>query len=158
MQKVRFRRYAQVFKVCLELGLMHVDMFNVFYEASVNLFVSPQIRCELIEHCYRDLLKTPSSIATSIKEGSSEQRARSAMLCYLVILEANDDPCAVQHRFDKRIIDIVFDTTHKYLNSVGDRDVSMGADGNSTLLKRIWCRIAYHQARYLIPIKQHESA
>ena len=70
MQKVRFRRYAQVFKVCLELGLMHVDMFNVFYEASVNLFVSPQIRCELIEHCYRDLLKSPSLIATSIKEGS----------------------------------------------------------------------------------------
>ena len=38
-----------------------------------------------------------------------------AVMCYQVILEALDDPFRVQERFEKRIIDTVFDTTRVQL-------------------------------------------
>ena len=42
---------------------------------------------------------------------------RAVMLCYLIILEANNDPFTVQERFGKRVIDVVFDTTQFYVIS-----------------------------------------
>lgn len=36
---------------------------------------------------------------------------KAVILCYLIILEANDNPFTVQERFSKRVIDVVFDTT-----------------------------------------------
>ena len=68
MQKLRFRRYAQVFKVCHDLSYQETDMHRVFYEKSVNLFVGPQLRKDLIAICYSDYLSQPSLITEGIKK------------------------------------------------------------------------------------------
>lgn len=119
MQRLRFQRYSLVFKTCHELSLLKADMYRVFYEPSVNLFVGPHLRRDLIESCYSDFLKQPSTIAQKVTRGDM----RAAILCYLIILEANDDPFTVQDRFEKRVIDVVFDATR--VNLIGS---SSGAD------------------------------
>ena len=45
-----------------------------------------------------------------------------ALLCYQMILEANDDPFRVQERFEKKLIDTVFDTTRVQL--LGQNQIS----------------------------------
>ena len=59
----------------------------------------------MIEFCYPEFFKQPQLIIENIKD------SKAATFCYLVILEANDDPFTVQDRFEKRIIDTVFDTS-----------------------------------------------
>ena len=125
MQRLRFQRYSLVFRVCHELSLLQVDMYQVFYEPSVNLFVGPHLRRDLIESCYGDFLKQPNQIAQKVKAGD----LKAAILCYLVILEANDDPFTVQDRFEKRVIDVVFDATRSYL--IGSQ-ISANSKRNST--------------------------
>lgn len=104
MQSLRFRRYAQVFKTCHDLSFELTDMYRVFYEPSVNLFVGPHLRRDLIEFCYPDQIKNPERIPEQIGE------AETAVFCYLIVLEANDDPFTVQDRLGKSVIDQVFDT------------------------------------------------
>mmetsp|Transcript_67 Transcript_67/g.123 ORF Transcript_67/g.123 Transcript_67/m.123 type:complete len:245 (+) Transcript_67:84-818(+) len=156
MQRLRYQRFSSVFKACHELGFLHVDMYRVFYEPSVNLFVGPHLRRDLIECCYGDYLKQPSLIATKVKSGD----LRAAILCYVVILEANDDPFTVQDRFEKRVIDVVFDATRVYLigsqqggitdqkrNSTS-QEIEISSEGGT-----IWARIAYQLAKYFSAIQ-----
>ena len=91
-------------------------MYQVFYERSVNLFVGPNLRHDLIQCCYSDFLKSPSLIAQKIKT-EQPMDMKAVILCYLIILEANDNPFTVQERFSKRVIDVVFDTAQVYLIS-----------------------------------------
>ena len=81
-------------------------MYQVFYEKSVNLFVGPQLRKDFMQYCYPDYFADPSKIPFMIRKDP-----QVALLCYQMILEANDDPFRVQERFEKKMIDTVFDTT-----------------------------------------------
>lgn len=62
MQNLRFRRYASVFKACHDLSLNVIDMYHVFYEKSINMFVGPQLRRDFMQCCYPDYFSTPAKI------------------------------------------------------------------------------------------------
>ena len=115
MQSLRFRRYAQVFKTLHELSYDLTDMYRVFYEPSVNLFVGPHLRRDLIEFCYADLSKRPQLISERI------DLTQTAVFCYMVVLEANDDPFTVTERLGKATIDSVFDVTRLELAKMTER-------------------------------------
>ena len=68
---------------------------------------------------------------------------------YLVILEANDNPYAVQDRFDKEIIDHAFDQSRSMLLSSPAEDL---------LSDPIWARTALHLAHYFRAINQQSQA
>ena len=89
MQSLRFKRYATVFKACHELSYEKIDLYRVFYEPSVNLFVGPQLRKDLFKFGYSEFFKQPQLIAEKIGD------TKAATFCYVVILEANDDPFTV---------------------------------------------------------------
>lgn len=110
MQNLRFRRYANVFKTCYGMTHEAVDIYRVFYEPSVNQFVGPQLRKDFMQFCFSEYFAQPSLIPQMISRDP-----QAALICYQVILEANDDPFRVQERFDKRVIDTVFDTTRVQL-------------------------------------------
>ena len=85
MQNLRFRRYASLFKTCLELSLeSKMDLSRVFYEKSINMFVGPILRKDLIEFCFPQFMNDPSLIR--------ESSPKALIFCYLIVLEANDDP------------------------------------------------------------------
>jgi hypothetical protein len=53
IQKLRFRRYATLFKEGLHMGLPHgIDLYNVLYDKGVNQLLSPALRKDLLEFCY----------------------------------------------------------------------------------------------------------
>jgi hypothetical protein len=105
MQSLRFRRYGSLFKECHKMSFNQTDMFEVFYGESVKKLVSPILRRDLIKECYPKCLSDPSTIKNEV----SQQEI--SLFCYLVILEANDDPFTVSERFEKQLIDAVFDST-----------------------------------------------
>ena len=59
MQHLRFKRYAALFKTALLHSMQVVDLYRVFYKPSVNTFVSPQLRKDLIGECFPGFLKNP---------------------------------------------------------------------------------------------------
>jgi hypothetical protein len=65
-----------------------LDIYLVFFYNGLSKLLSPALRRDIVIHCV----------------GSNNQ-----LLNYLVILEANDNPYAVQDRFDKEVIDRAFD-------------------------------------------------
>ena len=76
MQKVRFRRFADLFKIGLEVGMPELDLYDVFFSKSISKLLSPSLRKNIILHCVGN-------------------QNNSSLLNYLVILEANDNPYAV---------------------------------------------------------------
>ena len=76
MQKVRFHRFADLFKIGLETGMPDLDLYHVFFHNGISKLLSPLLRKNIILHCIGKVEK-------------------SALLNYLVILEANDNPYAV---------------------------------------------------------------
>jgi len=52
IQRLRFRRYANLFKEGLEAGLPHdLDLFSILYDKGANALLSPALRKDLIEFC-----------------------------------------------------------------------------------------------------------
>jgi hypothetical protein len=88
MQRLRFQRFAALWKIALEETLPELDIWQVLFQTGVSKLVSPQVRRDLVYHCSKP-----------------EDQLRN----YLVILEANDNPYAVQDRFEKEVIDRAFD-------------------------------------------------
>jgi len=127
MQRLRARRYASVFKACHDLTYEVTDMLRVFYQPSVNHFVGPQLRRDLILHCYSDCFRDAGLITERIKGHD----LKTAILCYLVILEANDNRFTVQERFEKHILDAVYDATCAFL--IGSGRKGLRASQNSTI-------------------------
>ena len=80
-----------------------IDAKTVFYEKSVMKYVNPLLRRDLIKLCFPEYFNETSRIKKEITTH------RAAFFCYLVILEANDDPFTVSERFEKSLIDTVFD-------------------------------------------------
>lgn len=76
MQKVRFRRFADLFKIGLEVGLPELDLYDVFFHKGISKLLSPLLRKNIVLHCV-------------------DKSEKSALLNYLVILEANDNPYTV---------------------------------------------------------------
>lgn len=76
MQRVRFRRFADLFKIGLDVGLPELDLYYVFFHKGTARFLSPALRKNIILHCV----------------GNADN---TKLLNYLVILEANDNPYAV---------------------------------------------------------------
>ena len=83
-------------------------------------------------------------------------------------MEANDDPFTVQDRFEKHVIDTVFDATRAHLigQNINLDQKSSSKQRNSTSQELevsskgglIWARIAYQLARYFTAIKQNQNA
>jgi hypothetical protein len=97
MQKLRFKRFADLFKIALQESLPELDIWSVFFEKGLSKMVSPALRRDILCH--------------SVPENSQ-------LVNYLVILEANDNPYAVEERFEKAVIDRAFDQSRdKLLNS-----------------------------------------
>lgn len=88
MQRLRFQRFAALWKIILDETLPELDIWQVLFQSGASKLLSPQLRRDLVYHCF---------------EPDSQQRN------YLVILEANDNPYAVQDRFEKEVIDRAFD-------------------------------------------------
>ena len=120
MQKVRFRRFADLFKIGLETGLPELDLYHVFFHNGISKLLSPLLRKNIILHCVGKVEKSP-------------------LLNYLVILEANDNPYAVQERFERQTIDLAFDQSRSALVSLSSQELT--ADP-------IWARTALHLAHY----------
>lgn len=85
--------------------------------------LSPALRRDIIFHC----------------AGNSHQTLNSPLINYLVILEANDNPYAVQDRFDKQIIDHAFDESRAKL---------LTSPVENLLSDPVWARTALHLAHY----------
>ena len=84
MQKLRFKRYAQLFKEGLALTLRddRADLFDIFYTKNTSKLVSSQLRKELMQFCYPDFFKLHDDML-------------DPLCCYFIILEANDNPYAI---------------------------------------------------------------
>ena len=95
MQVLRFRRYANIFKQCYKLSHQKISLYRVFYEKSVCLLVSPQLRRDLIQFCFPEFFKNPQLVMQTINSPDSS----AALFCYFVIMEANYDPYTVTERF-----------------------------------------------------------
>jgi hypothetical protein len=67
----------------------------------------------------------------------------------LVILEANDNPYAVEERFEKAVIDRAFDQS---------RDKLLHAPTKDLLEDPIWARTAFHLGHYFKVINQPEQS
>jgi len=94
---------------------MHaIDLYKVFYDPSVNHFVSPQLRKELFNECFpgffenatklsiisqQKAVKNPESIDADAQcvdlHAKEKQEISPLLFCYFVILEANDNPYTV---------------------------------------------------------------
>ena len=120
MQKVRFQRFADLFKIGLETGMPELDLYHVFFHNGISKLLSPLLRKNIILYCMGKVEK-------------------SALLNYLVILEANDNPYAVQERFERQTIDLAFDQSRSALLSLSSQELA--ADP-------IWARTALHLAHY----------
>lgn len=59
MQLLRFKRYSALFRTALLHSMHAVDLFKVFYKISVNKYVSPQLRKDLIDSCFPGFLANP---------------------------------------------------------------------------------------------------
>ncbi len=119
MQKLRFRRYSDLFKIALREALPELDIFYVFFYNGLAKLLSPALRRDIIVHCEGGATDTP-------------------LVNYLVILEANDNPYAVTERFDKVTIDKAFDVSRS----------KVLASPVQELVDPIWGRIALHLGHY----------
>jgi hypothetical protein len=119
MQKLRFRRYSELFKIALTEAMPELDIFNVFFYNGLAKLLSPALRRDIIVYCVA---------------GSTD----SPLVNYLVILEANDNPYAVTDRFDKDTIDRAFDVSRTRVLTAPLQD----------LTDPIWGRIALHLGHY----------
>ena len=127
MQRLRFRRYAQIFKEGLDLGLPHgLDLYSVLYDKGASQLLNPALRKDLLEFCY------PSTKL-------ADKTNLHPIFAYFVILEANDNPYTVTERIDNSTLDKAFDYSRMYL--VKD-DISNRRDDKT------WTRIAFHLAKY----------
>jgi hypothetical protein len=141
MQNLRFRRYADVFKICHELSKEKTNLYRVFYEKSVSNLVSPQLRRDLIQYCYPDFFMTPQLVM----QGISKDESGADLFCYFIIMEANYDPYTVTERFQKLLIDSVFDAARHELIGKKDKDAKVD---KSTRRSKIWSRISCYLAKY----------
>lgn len=125
MQKVRFRRFADLFKIALEIGMPELDLYHVFFHNGISKLLDCQMRKNIMLHCVGNVDK-------------------SVLLNYLVILEANDNPYRVQERFERQTIDMAFDQSRSALLSLSSQELN--ADP-------IWARTALHLAHYFKAIQ-----
>lgn len=79
MQKLRFRRYADLFKIALGEALPELDIYQVFFNKGIAKLLSPALRRDIIFH----------------SAGTNTTTKNSPLVNYLVILEANENPYAV---------------------------------------------------------------
>ena len=130
MQKLRFQRFADLFKIGLEVGMPELDLYEVFFSKGAARLLSPLLRKNIILHC-------------------TGQVENSSLFNYLVILEANDNPYAVQERFERSVIDKAFDSARSSLLTLPTQELERDP---------IWGRIALHLAHYFKAISQSEQA
>lgn len=168
MQLLRFKRFAALFKTGL-IHCMHiVDLYKIFYKSNVNHFVSPQLRKDLIEHCFPGFISNPSKLAL-INQSTptlNKQSVHPLLFCYFVILEANDNPYAVTERLEKSVIDQAFDNARIFLlgkqqrqNSKNTQEDEVMADAEMKAFeKRAGGRICFHLAKYFKAINSVDQA
>ena len=101
----------------------------MFFSKGASKLVSSQLRKDLVQSC-----------------------KNSQLFDYLVLLEANDNPYAVQERFEKNKIDSVFDYSRQVLLATKDLPLTLQGD---TLY---WARTALHLGNYFKAIGQKEPS
>jgi hypothetical protein len=121
---LRFRRFADLIKIALREAMPELDIYLVFFYNGLSKLLSPALRRDIVIHCV----------------GCDNQ-----LLNYLVILEANDNPYAVQDRFEKEVIDRAFDESRAWLMTAPLQDLNSDP---------IWARIALHLGHYFKAINQ----
>ena len=51
MQILRFRRFTDLFRIVLDIGLPELDLFHIFFGKGVATLLSPNLRKEIILKC-----------------------------------------------------------------------------------------------------------
>jgi hypothetical protein len=94
--------------------------------------LSPALRKDLLEFCYPPQTKSD--------ELQGKKPKLNAVFTYFVILEANENPYAVQERIEKSILDEAFASCNAYFTHQN----STNTNGDN----QTWRRIAFHYAKY----------
>lgn len=111
----------------------------------------------MISRCFPGFIQNPAKLTEA--DFDDKQSIHPLLFCYFVILEANDNPYAVQERLDKAVIDQAFDTARVFLlGKKPGADSEMVCESKMKFEFKAGARICFHLGRYFKAIHSLEQA